>query len=98
MTTLRYSVVAQCHGDPAVLVLQDKPLHVFQQFIDGVDGGVGQLKALDLGLCGSSIGQPSCTAQACLPKCSCQQGAEPDLPLLQMMEDKDYQGVFKAGS
>jgi hypothetical protein len=29
-----------------------------QQFIDGVDGGVGQLKALDLGLGGSWVGQP----------------------------------------
>ena len=37
-----------CHGDPVALVL-----HTLQQFINGVDVGVGQLKALDLGLGGS---------------------------------------------
>ena len=40
-----------CH--PVTLDLQDWPLHTLQQFIDGVDVGVGQLKALDLGICGS---------------------------------------------
>ena len=33
-----------CHRDPAILVLQDQPLHMLQQFIDEVDVGVGQLK------------------------------------------------------
>ena len=35
------------------LDLQDWPLHMLQQLIDGVDVGVDQLKSLDLGL-GSS--------------------------------------------
>ena len=33
-------------------------LHMFHQFIDGVDVGMDQLKALDLGLVGSWSGQP----------------------------------------
>lgn len=33
--------------------LQDWPLHVFWQLIDGDDVGVGQLKAMDLELGGS---------------------------------------------
>lgn len=37
--------------------LQDQPLYQLQQLIDGVDVGVGQLRALDLGLGG--IGQPT---------------------------------------
>ena len=45
-TSLRYPVVALCHGDPAALDLQERPLHMLQQFIDGTDVGVGQLKAL----------------------------------------------------
>jgi hypothetical protein len=40
-----HPAVARCHGDPAALVT----LHKLQQFIDGVDVGVGQLKALNLG-------------------------------------------------
>lgn len=40
-TLLRYPVVALCHGDPAALDLQDPPLHLPQQLIDGVDVGVG---------------------------------------------------------
>lgn len=48
---LRYPVVALCHGDPVALVLQGGLLHLLQQLhIDGVNVGVGQLKALDLGL------------------------------------------------
>ena len=48
-TLLRYPVVL-CHEDSEALDLQDWPLHTLQQFIDGIDVGVGQLKALDLGL------------------------------------------------
>ena len=34
-----------CHGDPAAaLDLQDDTLHVLQQFVDGVDAGVGKLR------------------------------------------------------
>ena len=47
---LGYPVVTLCHRDPVVLDLQDWPFHVF---IDGVDAGVGQLKALDLSRGGS---------------------------------------------
>jgi len=46
---LRYPVFALCHGGPSALDLQDWPFHTLQQIIDGVDIGVGQLKALDLG-------------------------------------------------
>lgn len=49
----RFPVVALCHGDPEVQNLQDLPLHTFQQFTDGADIGVSQLKALDLSLSGS---------------------------------------------
>ena len=52
-TPLGYPAVALCHGDPAAFVLQDQPLHVLEQFIHGVDVGVGQPKPLDLGLGGS---------------------------------------------
>jgi hypothetical protein len=51
-TLLRYSVVALCHGDPAALDLQSWLLNMLQQFIDGVDVSVRQLKASDLGLGG----------------------------------------------
>jgi len=37
-TLLRYSI-ALCHGDPAVLNLQDWPLLSFLRFIDGTDVG-----------------------------------------------------------
>jgi hypothetical protein len=52
-TPLRYPVVALCHRDPAALDLQDWPFHVFQQFIDGVDVGVDQLKSTGSGPGGS---------------------------------------------
>ena len=52
-TPLRYPVVALCHRDLTALAMQNWPLHVLQQFISGADVGVGQLKALDLGLGGS---------------------------------------------
>ena len=52
-TPLGFLVVGLCHGDPVALGLQDQPLHVLQQFIDGVDVSVGQLNVLDLVLCGS---------------------------------------------
>jgi hypothetical protein len=45
-----YSIVVLCHGNPAVLDPKDWTFHVPQQFTDGVDLGVGQLKALDLEL------------------------------------------------
>ena len=50
---LRYNVdpvVAMGQGHPVPLDLQDQSLHVLQQFINGVDVGVGQFKALDPGL------------------------------------------------
>lgn len=52
-TSIRHPVVVLCHGDATGLILQDWPLHMLQQFLDGVDGGVVQLKALDLGHGGS---------------------------------------------
>lgn len=47
-----YPVVALCHEILVALDLQDLSLHVLQQFTDGVDTGVGQLKAQNLGLSG----------------------------------------------
>jgi hypothetical protein len=65
-----------CHGDPATLILQGWLLHMFQQFIDGVDVGVGQLKALDLSLGSSFIAHPaSPPVRASSPACSSQQEA-----------------------
>ena len=46
------SVGAPCHGDPAALDMQDQPFYVLQQFIDGVDVEIDQLKVLDVGLGG----------------------------------------------
>ena len=50
---LGHPVVVLCDGDPAALILHDLPLHAVQQFIDEVDVGVSQPKALDLALGGS---------------------------------------------
>jgi hypothetical protein len=52
-TSLRYSIVALCHGDPATLDQQDQPFYTLQQIIHGVDAGVGQHKVLDLSLGGT---------------------------------------------
>ena len=41
-----------CHGDPAVLYLEDWPPEVFQQFMGWVDIRMSELKALGLGLRG----------------------------------------------
>ena len=49
-TPLGRPVVALYHGDPATLDLQDQPRHSLQHIINGVGVGVGQLRALDLGL------------------------------------------------
>ena len=38
---LEYSLAVLCHGDPTTLDLQDWPLHKLQQFVDGIDVGVG---------------------------------------------------------
>lgn len=43
-------VINLCHEDLAVLVLEVKPLHMVENFINGEDIRVDQLKALDLGL------------------------------------------------
>jgi hypothetical protein len=51
-TPLRYPIVA--------LNLQDQPLYALQQFIGGVDTGVGKLIALDLCLGGSWVGKFVC--------------------------------------
>ena len=49
---LRHPVVAPYHKDLTALGLQDRPFHVLQQFTDGVDVKVRQLRALDLRLGG----------------------------------------------
>lgn len=51
-TALRCPLAALSQEDPAALVLQVQPLHGLQQLTGWVDGEVGQLRALDLGLCG----------------------------------------------
>jgi hypothetical protein len=48
--SFQISCIFPVSGDPAAFILQDWPLHVLQQFINEVDVGVGQLKALDLDL------------------------------------------------
>lgn len=40
------------------VVPQDWPIHVLQLLMEGVDVGVGQLRALDLGLGGRCVDQP----------------------------------------
>ena len=40
--------VALCQREALALVLQDRTLHMLRQFIEKVDVGVSQLKALDL--------------------------------------------------
>ncbi|KAL6038852.1 hypothetical protein STEG23_017079, partial [Scotinomys teguina] len=49
-TSLRYPTLALSNGDPAVMVLLDQSLLTPQQVIDGINVGVGQLKALDVDL------------------------------------------------
>ena len=58
------SCIALCHGDPVLLDLEEWPLHVLQHFLDGVDVGMGQLKALDLGLI---AGQPTVNSPTLMP-------------------------------
>ena len=48
-----------CCRDPEAVVLHDSLFHVLQKLIDAVDVGMGQLKALDLGLGDSWVGQPA---------------------------------------
>lgn len=52
-TSLRCRLVALSHEDPAALVLQVQSLHGLQQLTGRVAVEVGQLRTLDLGLCGS---------------------------------------------
>jgi hypothetical protein len=42
-----------CHEYPATLGLQDLLFYMLKEFIDEVDVGVSQIKALDQGLGGS---------------------------------------------
>lgn len=51
---LGYPAIAVCHGFAAVF---GSVSHMLQQFKDGVDNGVIQLKALDLSLGGSWVSQ-----------------------------------------
>jgi len=48
-----------CHGNPTALDLQDQSFQALQQSIDEVDVEVGQLKAMNLELGGSLLGQPA---------------------------------------
>lgn len=57
---------------------------MLQQFIGGVDVGVSQLKPLDVGLDGSSVGQ---TARPTLSLCSDKEG-QGLLPYLQLASSK----------
>lgn len=45
------------HGDSETVFPQDQSYPALQQVRDAVDGGVGQLKALDVGLTGSTVDQ-----------------------------------------
>ena len=85
-TPLRYPVVAMCHGDPAALDLQDRPLHMFHQFINVVDAGVVNSKSRILAWMVAELvslpalphthrqGQLSSMSLANSPKCHNQQG------------------------
>jgi hypothetical protein len=44
----KYPVVFLCHGDPVVWDLQDRPLHIDQQFIYGVYVRVDKMYTPDL--------------------------------------------------
>ena len=48
-----YFFFSLCHGNPAALDLQVWPLSLLQEFIDGVEVALSQLRVLDLGLGGS---------------------------------------------
>ena len=48
-----YPIVALIHGEPAALNQQNRSFHMSQPFADDIDVGVGQFRALDLGLGGS---------------------------------------------
>jgi hypothetical protein len=70
-TPPRY-LVFLCHGDSAALGQQGWPFHMSQPF---TELGVVHLRALDLGLCGSRVGQPTCSPLSAppgqaLPHCS----------------------------
>lgn len=55
---LIYPVISLCHGDPAVLDLQDQSLHMLQLIIDGIDvGGPTQSPGPGPGWLG--VGQPA---------------------------------------
>lgn len=59
--------VILCPGDPVALLLQVWSLHLLQQFLDRVDVGVNQLKALYLSLDGTWISPtvlPHCPSEA----------------------------------
>lgn len=68
------TLLLRCHGDSAALELQDWPLHMLEQFTDGVDGGVGQLAVQILELVVARAGQsasspPPSTPGRALPPC-----------------------------
>lgn len=58
-TPLGYPAVSLCHEDTTALDLMEQPCHSLWQFIDEVDVGGGQSKALDMALGGSWVGQSS---------------------------------------
>lgn len=55
---LRYLVISLYHKDHTALGMQDMPLQTLQQFTDGLDFGMGKLKALDIGRDSNWVGQP----------------------------------------
>lgn len=57
-TSLRMPAVALGHGDLIVLDVWDQPLRALEQFINGVDVGVGKFKPLGLCLRCSSMLTP----------------------------------------
>jgi hypothetical protein len=61
--------VASYHVDPSALDQQDWPFHMSQPNANGIDFGVGQLRALHLSLGGSLTGQLSltCTTKVSFP-------------------------------
>lgn len=45
-------LVVLCHGQPVALDLQDEPLSVLQEFLNGVEVEMDQLRELEPGLGG----------------------------------------------
>lgn len=76
-TPFRYPFDTLYHGGSEAFDLQDQPLHTLQQFTDEKDFEVGQLRAMYLGLAGSSVGQSTSSLELTQPAPALSQLADP---------------------